>query len=427
MHIVYWAHSYRTPDAQVNAHFGRLIEDAKLIANLDPPSNDVNASKLEQNLRVCDGMVVVLPWRDSGPAPYILYEIGLALRARKPVLVFLDDRLSDGTIPASVLQRRFSHGTYFRQLREHVHALHELRTYMGDHPGPKYQPSGQKTCGFVGLSATERPNRELLRRFVSGRGYRLVDLERIRIDNPLQFKGSEELADLDVAIHCVDSRSRRSEYWTGVLNAAAIPAIPFTLDVNHALHPNIPREFQPRIAGPGSAETLQSVMTSQFELFEQNFISVKDPEAIERYTQMQLEAGVLGGRYEPQTRHQFTEVIMGDKNIVSGGQVGAIGSQAHAHDMTFNQIWNQVSNTIDLSKLAEQLGRLQQEMEVSSTEPEHKLAAGAVAAAKLSAEKQDGPKVVQYLKSAGKWTLGVAEKLGLEIAKEALKGALGMK
>jgi hypothetical protein len=34
------------------------------------------------------------------------------------------------------------------------------------------------------------------------------------------------------------------------------------------------------------------------------------------------------------------EQIMGDKYVVS--QAGAVGPEAHAHDMTFNQIWNQV-------------------------------------------------------------------------------------
>jgi hypothetical protein len=33
----------------------------------------------------------------------------------------------------------------------------------------------------------------------------------------------------------------------------------------------------------------------------------------------------------------------------------------------------------------------------------------------------------QYLKMAGRWALTVAEKLGIEVAKDALKGALGLK
>ena len=92
MHIVYWAHSYRDEDASVNKHFGVLIEKAAgMVVNFDPPSKGVNSSKLERNLLVSDGMVAVLTWRANGPSQFILYEIGLALRGRKPLLVFLDD------------------------------------------------------------------------------------------------------------------------------------------------------------------------------------------------------------------------------------------------------------------------------------------------------------------------------------------------
>jgi hypothetical protein len=79
-------------------------------------------------------MVAVLTWRVGGPSQFILYEISLALRARKPLVVFLDDRLPDSLIPALILQRRFSSRTYFRQVREHTHALRILKEYMGDRP-----------------------------------------------------------------------------------------------------------------------------------------------------------------------------------------------------------------------------------------------------------------------------------------------------
>ena len=69
MQIIYWAHSYRDEDAAINRHFGILIEQAeRMIVNFDPPSKSVNAAKLDQNLRACDGMVAVLSWRASGPS-----------------------------------------------------------------------------------------------------------------------------------------------------------------------------------------------------------------------------------------------------------------------------------------------------------------------------------------------------------------------
>jgi hypothetical protein len=61
-----------------------------------------------------------------------------------------------------------------------------------------------------------------------------------------------------------------------------------------------------------------------------------------------------------------------------------------------------------------------------ATEPAQKFAAGAIAAAEQSARQNDGSKVIEYLKSAGKWALEVAEKIGVEVATGALNGALGV-
>jgi hypothetical protein len=49
---------------------------------------------------------------------------------------------------------------------------------------------------------------------------------------------------------------------------------------------------------------------------------------------------------------------------------------------------------------------------------------GAVADAEEAAAKGDGPAALQYLKSAGEWTFGIAEKIGVGVAVEALKRAM---
>jgi hypothetical protein len=426
MHIVYWAHSYREEDAAINNYFGILIEQAsRMIVNFDPPSKTVNSSKLEQNLRSCDGMVAVLSWRESGPSQYILYEIGLSLRARKPLVVFVDDRLPDEVLPLRVLQRRYSHRTYFRQVREHSHALRELITYMGDPPPPRYQPSsGQRACGLVGTRALDAKSRTLLHDLLHRRGYRSVELERTDVKNPLFFEPFEHLTSLDVAFRCVDSHSRISHYWAGCLSVAAVPLITVTTDPAHKFSDKYPMEFQPRPANLDN-QPLLDVLAAEFDLYEQDFLKVQDPEAIERYTRMQVQAGVLAGRYEADTRKQFMEVVMGDQYNVSG-QAGAVGPGAHAHDMTFTQVWEQLESSVDFVRLADELKQLRQAMNQEAVEPAHQLSAGAVAAAEQSARQKDGPKVIEYLKSAGKWALQLAEKIGVGVATAVLKGALGL-
>jgi len=101
------------------------------------------------------------------------------------------------------------------------------------------------------------------------------------------------------------------------------------------------------------------------------------------------------------------------------GQAGAVGPGAHAHDMTFQQ--NQAGG-LDLPKLAEELGRLRKAMKDSATgTPEQDKA---VADAEDAATKGDEPTTLRYLKSAGTWTLGFAQKIGVGLAVEAIKKAM---
>jgi Pentapeptide repeats (8 copies) len=103
------------------------------------------------------------------------------------------------------------------------------------------------------------------------------------------------------------------------------------------------------------------------------------------------------------------------------GQAGAVGPGAQARNNTFQQ----VQAGIDLPKLAEELGRLRNAMkgEATGTREQDK-AIGTVADAEEAATRGDGPAALQYLKSAGEWTFGIAEKIGVGVAVEALKRAM---
>jgi uncharacterized protein YjbI with pentapeptide repeats len=117
---------------------------------------------------------------------------------------------------------------------------------------------------------------------------------------------------------------------------------------------------------------------------------------------------------------QGTVMNKGDTYNISG-QAGAVGPGAHSHDNDFQQI----KSGIDLPKLGEELGRLRAAMkgETTGTREQDK-AIGAVADAEDAAAKGDGTSALRYLKSAGTWALGIAEKIGVAIATEALKNQL---
>ena len=431
MQTIYWAHSYRDEDAPVNRHFGHLLDAEDIVVNFDPPSEKVNPAKLERNLRGCDGMVAILGWRDRGPSPYILYEISMCLRAHKPVLVYIDHRLPDPPIPSRVLQMRFSHTTYVHQIREQQYAMRTLKNYIGDTPPPRYQPtSGQRACGVVGWSALSPSQRADLETELVSRGFRLVDLEDLDLHDPFLFDAHDRLGSLDLAISCVDAKEPSAFYLRGALTAEAVPTISFSAAKGYMISPAYPESLQSRIVDQPGRKALPEMLREELDVYDQLFLTAADVEAIDRYTRLQLKSRDARGRYEPGTRREYVEVIMGNKHTGDtysiSGQAGAVGPQARVEHATFTQNWQQLANTIDMSRLADELAQLRTELERVGRDPEQKLAAGAVAAAEESARRNDGAKALEYLAAAGTWVLGVAEKIGVAVATAAIKSALGV-
>lgn len=75
MDPVYFAHGYREREAPFAAHFGSLMRSIGFLPSLDPPSDDVNAAKLERHLGYTTGGIAVISARPEGPSPHILFEI----------------------------------------------------------------------------------------------------------------------------------------------------------------------------------------------------------------------------------------------------------------------------------------------------------------------------------------------------------------
>ena len=113
---------------------------------------------------------------------------------------------------------------------------------------------------------------------------------------------------------------------------------------------------------------------------------------------------------------------MGDK--YEAGQAGVIGPNSQAHDMTFQQIWNQTRDGSDLDSLASDLASLRSAMRSESETAEHDVALGEVAKAESAASSGDGPTTLKHLRNAGQWALDVATKIGIATAVNAIKQAM---
>ena len=128
-------------------------------------------------------------------------------------------------------------------------------------------------------------------------------------------------------------------------------------------------------------------------------------------------------------RNRVQQFFVGNihmRDSYSAGQAGAMGPNAHAHNITFQQIWDQSRGDIDLGSLARELAQLRQAISGEIDTAEKAVALGEVASAETSASKGDGPTVLRHLKNAGQWVLQAAQKIGLQVATKAIENALGM-
>lgn len=424
MNIVLFSHSYRPEDNILVEHFSGLIQSQGLIPSLDPPSDSVNAAKLERHLNSSDGMVAVLSWRKGGISEYILFEILTCLKARKPLLVFVEDNLPNDIVPSRILQSRFSRQYFIRQIREHKYAIQNLNTYIGIEPPPKYQPSlERKSCFLIGLSALTGNIREFIIEFIESRGYSPIELDE-SICSLLQDKHVYEIISTsNLAICFIESKLSMSRYLVGAVQTANVPAILLTTNPSYQYNQHIPKEYQPHLINPDDSTMIKQILDTEMNLFEEDIVNLDNQDKVKTYSELLLQVSPLEGQYKAGTNYIFTkELTMRDKYIA--GQVGAQGPGSHAHSMTFNQIWSQTSDKIDLSELVNELSELRIKLKEEATKPEHDIFIGAIASAENSAKEGNGPKALEYLSKVGKWALDIATKIGVPVATEALKAAV---
>ncbi len=116
------------------------------------------------------------------------------------------------------------------------------------------------------------------------------------------------------------------------------------------------------------------------------------------------------------------DLHVGDR--YTADQAGAMGPQAHAHQVSLTQVKeNQIEN-MELKVLATELGLLRREMRHMAESPEHDVATGAIAAAEQAANAGDKKGVMRHLKNAGTWALDVATKIGVNVASEVIKKSI---
>jgi hypothetical protein len=93
----YFSHSYRLANQDLNKFFWSLFS-ADFSFFVDPPSDATIDTHLERMMRRCSAFVAVVNRREGVSrlrcSPFVLYEYGLSVQARRPKLLLIDDNLS---------------------------------------------------------------------------------------------------------------------------------------------------------------------------------------------------------------------------------------------------------------------------------------------------------------------------------------------
>lgn len=121
----------------------------------------------------------------------------------------------------------------------------------------------------------------------------------------------------------------------------------------------------------------------------------------------------------------YTQEVSMEQNKykITGGSQGAVGDGAVNYGNIYND-WKQGGG--DLQTLAQQLDTLRAELGKQANQASDYKAIAAVAEAAEAAKKDEGSTVFEHLKTAGSWAYGVALKVGVPVAVEALKKSLGL-
>lgn len=341
--LIYYAHSYRTVDDDVNEFFQELMVDEGLTPSMDPPSDQLNAAKPERHLRSTDAMVVVLTQRDPAPSEYIRWEIGLGLRARRPQLVFVEDTLADDLVPAGLLQRRFSRRHLLREARDHRQAVRMLTSYIGSDPPPTYQPmSAQRRCVVIAGTHIGQAALDALMLRLQALHYKPVLVQGgQRMPDEMAAEEVVQRAALCVAV--LEGLTPAEYYLLGAARAALTPTILITLDANYVFSPRTPREYQPRVVPANNIGLLLQTIDAEVSIFEQDYLELVEEKQVHRYKQFReriLHAQREEGHYTHDEREQIInyvqkqEIDMSRDKIQLGNVVGPVNIKSRLEHVT---------------------------------------------------------------------------------------------
>jgi len=166
----YFSHSYRLEDQRLNKTFwAHFKSDFSFF--VDPPSDITIHTHLERMMRRCSAFVAVFNRRRDVPklhcSPFMLYEYGLAIQARIPKLLLIDNTINKRPFEKLAFYETvyFSAGDPNARTGELLEKIERLKARAMARPDALHEPRGEiavlvpldeSTCAYANHNARQR-------------------------------------------------------------------------------------------------------------------------------------------------------------------------------------------------------------------------------------------------------------------------------
>lgn len=220
---VYFSHSYRREDRDVNEYFWRAFYDADFSFTVDPGSTALDTTKLELMMARSVGFVAVVTFRQEEEryqcSPFILYEYGLAVQVHQPRLVLRDKRVTPRHFRAAETTELEFDVAALERCADDLHR--ELKRFhvvtSGRMAGRRFR-QGRVGIALAADTDTSRPGagsrRAVVERALDSEGDETIDLT-VAIDDPWRLAEDADRCDYAVVDLNDDQASRIADFLLG--------------------------------------------------------------------------------------------------------------------------------------------------------------------------------------------------------------------
>jgi len=197
---VYFSHSYRPEDRDINDHFWKILHAAGFSITVDPGTTSLFPTALEIMMARSIGYAAVVTFREEEEhylcSPFIMHEYDLAVLAQRPRLVLRDKRVPLHFEAQGTLEVEFDKNNLDRSTERLEQQLDQFRIQAsGRLVGHRYRRKNvgiaihdKLDSGYVSITG----RRAGVEQFLDKRGWKPLDLALIAEDSGQLAKAADE-------------------------------------------------------------------------------------------------------------------------------------------------------------------------------------------------------------------------------------------